>query len=457
MNFKIPWIINRRGTIIAIIIDYLLNIFLYNYIFFKEIEILPNKLVSISLAFFWITTSYVLGRYVKEVKITINSIFISFVKIILLFSLCNFIYLIINLGSPLILFPSDNQINNHLSIELIHLFFKSSLLISLFSFIIQYSFCCLTYRIYDKKKEWIFFGSKNNYLKILKEIKVTRSKIIISGIFNEEEFNLKKIESINGLIIENLNQINKTNLDIIFNLRLKGIVVDSIFTWFEKRYHRIPTHLIENKYEFFERIKYIEDNYQLRAKRIGDLFVSLFLLIITLPIIIIISFLIFIEDQGPLFYSQKRTGLNGKIIKIIKFRSMRIDAEKDGIQWSKKYDPRVTKIGRIIRATRLDELPQLISVVYGDMSLIGPRPERPEIEKNLLNNIPHYHYRNIIKPGISGWAQVNYPYGASKLDTTIKLSYDIYYIIHFSILLDFLILFKTIRLVFNAKGSNPNI
>ena len=134
---------------------------------------------------------------------------------------------------------------------------------------------------------------------------------------------------------------------------------------------------------------------------------------------------------------------------------MRIDAEKDGIQWSKKTDPRITRIGRIIRATRLDELPQLVCVINGSMSLIGPRPERPEIENQFLKNIPYYNCRNILKPGISGWAQVNYPYGASISDSSKKLSYDIYYICHFSILLDLLILFKTIKLVLKAGGSKP--
>ena len=134
---------------------------------------------------------------------------------------------------------------------------------------------------------------------------------------------------------------------------------------------------------------------------------------------------------------------------------MKIDAEKDGIQWSKQTDPRVTRIGKFIRATRIDELPQLFCVINGTMSLIGPRPERPEIEKEFLKDIPYYNFRNILKPGISGWAQVNYPYGASILDSSKKLSFDIYYISHFSILLDLLILFKTIRLVLNAAGSKP--
>ena len=133
------------------------------------------------------------------------------------------------------------------------------------------------------------------------------------------------------------------------------------------------------------------------------------------------------------------------------------NAEKYGAQWSNSKDNRITKVGKIIRATRLDELPQLFSVIKGEMSLIGPRPERPEIEESLLKTIPFYNYRNVLKPGISGWAQVNYPYGSSIRDTTNKLSYDIYYINHISFLLDILILFKTIKTVFNAKVDTKKI
>ena len=131
------------------------------------------------------------------------------------------------------------------------------------------------------------------------------------------------------------------------------------------------------------------------------------------------------------------------------------NAEKFGPQWSKSEDKRITKVGKIIRSLRIDELPQLLSVIEGKMSLIGPRPERPEIEKNLLNEIPFYEYRNILKPGISGWAQVNFNYAASREDTVKKLSYDIYYINHISFLLDLLILIKTIKIIFNSNSHKP--
>ena len=284
-----------------------------------------------------------------------------------------------------------------------------------------------------------------------------KNDIVLTRIPNDKDLDIINFEHIKGIVIGDFNDIKKENLDIIFKLKLKGILVESLLSWVEKEFHRIPTFIIDNKFQLVEKLKAIEDNYQLRAKRIGDLLVSSFLLLLTAPLFILVSVLIFIEDRGPLFYSQQRTGLNGEKFNIIKFRSMKIDAEKNGVQCSKHTDPRVTLIGRIIRATRIDELPQLFCVLRGTMSLIGPRPERPEIENQFLKNIPYYNYRYILRPGISGWAQVNYPYGASIIDTTKKLSFDIYYISHFSILLELLILFKTIKLVLNAKGSKPKI
>ena len=149
---------------------------------------------------------------------------------------------------------------------------------------------------------------------------------------------------------------------------------------------------------------------------------------ITLPFLFITSILIKLEDGGPIFYTQVRNGFEGKKFKIIKLRTMIINAEKDGVQWSNKTDKRITKVGYILRKLRIDELPQLLLVITGDMSLIGPRPERPNIDNILRKEIPNYDLRYLIKPGISGWAQVNYPYGASIEDAKFKLSYDLYYI-----------------------------
>ena len=194
---------------------------------------------------------------------------------------------------------------------------------------------------------------------------------------------------------------------------------------------------------------------QLRLKRLGDAIVSCCLLVLTAPILLIAALLIRLQDGGPVLYSQLRTGLDGKPYRIWKLRTMRVDAERHGAQWVGKGDSRITPLGRMLRLTRLDELPQLWDVLQGEMSLIGPRHERPELEQDLERQIPHYRLRNLMRHGLSGWAQVNYPYGASVEDAANKLSYDLYYLRNFSFWLDLLILFKTIRLVFNAQGAVP--
>ena len=141
---------------------------------------------------------------------------------------------------------------------------------------------------------------------------------------------------------------------------------------------------------------------------------------------------------------------------MVKLRSMNINAEKGGAKWSTRNDPRVTKVGKLIRRTRIDELPQLISVIKGDMSLIGPRPERPEFNVSLSKDIINYDLRHTIRPGLSGWAQVNYPYGASLLDAKQKLYYDLFYLKNYSLLIDILIFLRTIKMVINFKGSEPS-
>ena len=457
MYLRFLWIVSRRRKLVASLIDFLINLTLYNFIFFSDLKTYPNKLVSLSIAFFWIVLSYVLGRYTRIKEISFKTFTKSLIKVIFIVILCNLIYLIINLGLPIIFYWDRTQLSNYLSKDLSNIFIKSSLLIAIISIFIQYSLSIITYNIYDQKKEWFFYGKELKYRQIIEEIGSNKKDLNIYFISDKDSLEFINPDKIKGIIIEDLHNINKENLDIIFELKIKGVIIESLITWFENEFHRIPTNIIENKYQLVEKLKSIEDSYQIRTKRIGDLFVSLILLIITSPLFILISFLIYIEDRGPLFYKQVRTGLNGQKINIIKFRSMKIDAEKNGVQWSKKIDPRVTRIGKIIRATRIDELPQLFCVINGTMSLIGPRPERPEIESQLLKNIPYYNCRNILRPGISGWAQVNYPYGASIFDTTKKLSFDIYYISHFSIFLDLLILFKTIKLVLNARGSKPKI
>lgn len=190
--------------------------------------------------------------------------------------------------------------------------------------------------------------------------------------------------------------------------------------------------------------------------RAFDISISLVILLLMLPILMLTAILIFIESglKGPIFYRQKRVGFNGEHFQLLKFRSMVVDAEKQGeAQWAKKNDARVTRVGKFIRKVRIDELPQLINILRGDMSIVGPRPERPEFVAELENHLPYYSSRHRVKPGLAGWAQLKYPYGASKEDAYNKLQYDLYYVKNHSLMMDILILLQTIEVILLGKGA----
>ncbi len=190
------------------------------------------------------------------------------------------------------------------------------------------------------------------------------------------------------------------------------------------------------------------------GKRAFDLALSLFLLLLTLPVTLVTALLVKLEDGGPVFYAQERVGLDGKTFKVLKFRSMRVDAEADGkARFAQVGDPRVTRIGRFIRLVRIDEIPQVLNVLRGEMSFIGPRPERPSIVADLVRDIPAFALRHQVKPGITGWAQVNYPYGATVEDSLEKLRYDLFYVKNSGFVLDLLILLQTVRVVVWADGA----
>jgi exopolysaccharide biosynthesis polyprenyl glycosylphosphotransferase len=192
---------------------------------------------------------------------------------------------------------------------------------------------------------------------------------------------------------------------------------------------------------------------QQAARRGIDILESLALIVLTLPVLIVTAIAIRLESPGPVLFRQERIGLDGAPFVLLKFRSMRTDAERDGPAWATQQDPRVTRIGRLLRRLRIDELPQLINVLKGEMSLVGPRPERPHFVAQLDAAIPNFAARTRVKPGITGWAQVNFPYGASIEDARQKLSYDLYYVMHRSLWLDFIIVLATIRVVLFQVGS----
>jgi sugar transferase (PEP-CTERM system associated) len=189
-------------------------------------------------------------------------------------------------------------------------------------------------------------------------------------------------------------------------------------------------------------------------KRVFDIAVGLLLLLLTLPLIILGALAVKLDSPGPLLYCQERTGRNGRPFTLLKFRSMQQDAERDGApRWAQNSDPRVTRVGALIRRFRVDELPQLWNVLRGDMSFVGPRPERPYFVDQLAQSLPFYRERHSVKPGITGWAQVNYPYGASLDDARQKLAYDLYYVKNRTIFLDLVILIQTVRVILFGEGA----
>ncbi len=455
MKIHIPWIISRRRFFFAIFIEYLITNLIYSESFFREFGSYPNPIVTLSIFIFWIIVSYISGRYMICRKINIKEIIKTIFKSLFVFISCNLVYFLINWSNKIfVLFYTQSYTLQNFQNEQTIFFIKTTFLITFISCLIQYFLSIFTNKIYGNKKLWLFYGSVKGFKNFNNEIGF-KNNFIFKRIGDDYDIAKLNLEETEGIILDNNKEINKLNLDHILFFKSKGIRVLNLLKWCENELQRIPPFFIVTKYQIIEKFNLSDNSYKIRIKRIGDFAVSIFLLFITAPLFLLISLLIFIEDRGPIFYSQIRTGFKGKIIRIYKFRSMIKDAEKFGPQWSSKDDNRITKVGKVIRALRLDELPQLLTVLEGNMSLIGPRPERPEIEKNLLKEIPFYEYRNILKPGISGWAQVNFNYAASKEDTIKKLSYDIYYINNISFLLDLLILIKTIKIIFNSKSHMP--
>lgn len=243
------------------------------------------------------------------------------------------------------------------------------------------------------------------------------------------------------------------SMDELLECKLEGVQITDISSFFERETGHVQLDSLNPSWMVYS------DGFQLTsrrnaAKRMFDIGVSLILLILTLPVTLLTALLIFLGSGLPIFYRQERVGECGQVFEVLKFRSMRQDAEKGGTpQWAKKNDDRVTRVGKMIRSLRIDELPQIINVLRGDMSFVGPRPERPYFVKQLAGDIPHFLNRHTVKPGITGWAQIRYPYGSSVEDALQKLQYDLYYVKNHSLFLDLIILLQTVQVVLFGKGA----
>jgi sugar transferase (PEP-CTERM system associated) len=288
-------------------------------------------------------------------------------------------------------------------------------------------------------------------MKAEKTIERTESKPAIIGDYTQI-FSIAKDSQVDRIIVALDERRGKLPLDQLLFCRLKGIPVNDGITFTEHLAGKLsvenlhPSSLIFS--DGFKRSSMLK-----RVKRYFDVLFSLTGLMLLFPVSIMISIAIKLDSKGPIFYRQEREGEDGKIFHLLKFRSMCVNAEANGPVWAGTEDQRITRVGRLIRKLRLDEIPQMLNVLEGDMSFVGPRPERPFFTEQLKREIPFYPQRNTIKPGVTGWAQIRYPYGASKEDALEKLKYDLYYIKHMSLLFDLMIILETAKIVLLGRGA----
>lgn len=238
----------------------------------------------------------------------------------------------------------------------------------------------------------------------------------------------------------------------LMECKLRGIAVTNALEFYERELKKAKLEMVHPSWIVFSEGFKASKRRDI-SKRLLDLTLSLAILLVMSPFIVLTALAVFLETGRPILYSQTRTGMLGKEFRIYKFRSMRQDAEKDGkARWASANDDRITKVGGFIRNTRLDELPQIYNVIKGEMSIVGPRPERPEFVSELKDKVPFYDTRHYVKPGLMGWAQLKYPYGASIDDAKGKLEYDLYYSKNHSLMIDLLIMVQTVEVVLLGKG-----
>jgi sugar transferase (PEP-CTERM system associated) len=260
---------------------------------------------------------------------------------------------------------------------------------------------------------------------------------------------------IDQLVVALDDKRTQIDMDELMKCRMNGVKVFDLVQFFEREAGKILVDFAAPAWMVFND-GFRRSNASKTAKRAFDLATSFGLLMFTWPVMLVTALAIWIEDGfgAPVFFSQTRVGLDGRHFKVLKFRSMSVDAEGDGkARWATPGDSRVTKVGAFIRKTRIDELPQILNVLSGEMAFIGPRPERPEFVKELAERIPYYNVRHCVKPGITGWAQLCYPYGASENDARQKLQFDLYYVKNHSLFLDFMVCLTTVEVVLFGKGA----
>ena len=450
MNWRAPWL-KRRIALIGLAGWDVGSLYLaYNFTYLRRLgewEGWSTGLLAITLI--WLSISYLTSRYSPSEATRRD------------YGLIRFVETLLPALAVLVVFIGHSWIYQIVDAETRFRGF----MVPLVGYAIAFSTLGQTAALKASRKQvkWLLVSNENERRVIRQELNSERSTtnkdcVIFDPAQTGERLRTAPNPETSSIAVGNLEATDQDLLTSLLRHKEGGEQIIPILSWCELELQRIPPELIKTEWLIqAEGFGLRPGSLYWRVKRLCDVCGSAALLIITAPLLVLGALVIWLEDQGPVLYCQIRSGLYGRPIRIWKLRSMRVNAEALGAQWATRRDPRITKMGRILRATRIDELPQLINVINGDLSLIGPRPERPEIEEELERHIPHYRVRHWIRPGLSGWAQVCYPYGASVEDSRMKLSYDLYYLRNTSVFLDFLITIKTIRLVAGAKGASPKL
>ncbi len=304
-----------------------------------------------------------------------------------------------------------------------------------------------------KAFSWVFVSDSETKQSVLKDLQATSNPVSIEWVSRLSEVDvLEKSDELFGVVFSVKDRDPKM-IDTLMKVRMQGLPVLDLIEFYEIHFKKVPIFYLSSEFFSFSKgFNLLGNSFLQRLKRLTDIAISLPLLILMLPVMGLVAVLIRIESRGGAIYSQTRSGKDGREFLLFKFRSMKVDAEKSGAQWAQKNDSRITTFGNFCRKTRLDELPQLWNILKGEMSFVGPRPERPQFNHELEKEIPFYQLRHLVRPGLTGWAQVHYPYGASVEDSFQKLQFDLFYVKNFSLFLDFQIILKTIRVVVMGQG-----
>ena len=431
-----------------ILISVLISEIVYNtYHSYGELNYYKFVIIpSMSILIFYIGNIYD-GLEMYKIKETLSKLIICYIILLFMISGIDFVsgvnlilakvYLIFSLISILFIIIFRSSYKILLKIDK----FKNRILIIGYSDIVKKIYCEI------KKEEFTY-----NIIGIVCDEIIDKLNININIIGKLAD--LEKIMNIyrpNTLIIALSERRGNFPIKIIINEKLRGVSVEEITSFYEKITGKILIKNLRPSWIIFAD-GFRKNNFTTTVKRLYDVFLAIFGLFVSSPLMIIISVFIKIDSFGPVFFKQERVGENGRNFILVKFRTMVADAEKEtGPVWSQTVDTRVTKLGKILRRTGMDEIPQLFNVLRGDMSFVGPRPERPHFVTELQQKIPYYTQRLAVRPGITGWAQVRYGYGATLEDAIEKLQYDLYYIKNMSIFLDLLIVLSTIHKVVFAR------